>query len=153
MGTWRVWAGAVVFCVLGGLAHAQVESVGSYTPSALGKAGESGAKAVLLHAVAGFCSKCEEQRQRLSEMYPMYPGVERHVVVVDVPMETWGGEKTLAGFGLTEPGQLVLVRGSEVLAFVETAAPEDIATLFDAVFAQPDWAPVVPPTPPAAPLP
>jgi hypothetical protein len=141
----RVLGVCAVLCVaFVGLAQAQVSHVGLYSPAALSKAGGNGAKAVLLHAVSGFCSKCNTQRAVLGEYYPLYPGVERHVVAMDVEMETWAGDKTLVGFGLVEPGQMALVRGTEVLAFVDSTSPEDIVALLDAVFQQPDWAPIDP---------
>jgi hypothetical protein len=143
-GRWTTVLAALVCMAFIGPALAQVANVGLYSPAGLAKAGGNGAKAVLLHTISGFCTKCEAQRMVLAQSYALYPGVERHVVAMDVEMETWSGDKTLAGFGLTEPGQMALVRGTEVLAFVDSATPEDMAVLLDSVFQQPDWAPVDP---------
>lgn len=97
--------------------------LGTYTPSLFVQANEGGKKAVLVHIVSKFCRTCETQRAGLLSATDLLPLASRHVVALDIPLETWQDSAMLRQIGTDEAGTFALVKNGEVLGLSTESDP------------------------------
>ena len=125
--------GLMTACLLAVLPFAAtanpIKNAGNYTPAALAKVKMSGDEAILFHLMAGFCTKCEQQKVAIGGAAEAEPNLHRHVVVVDVPLETWQDSSLLKKLEASEAGTMILVRDDEILGRTDSTDPMEISTL------------------------